>query len=128
MLPTADAIWVSNELSRRFGLPYWQFTLTATDANRFALRIARAVTGRNRVLVFNWCYHGTGDETFITLKDGVPGPRKGNLGAAVSPAETTRVVEFNDVDALAEALSRKIAAGEFSSRGVNDVLKKRRLP
>ena len=110
MLPTADAIWVSNELSRRFGLPYWQFTLTATDANRFALRIARAVTGRNRILVFNWCYHGTVDETFITLQDSAPVPRKGNLGPAVNPAETTRVVEFNDVDALADALSHEDVA------------------
>ncbi len=110
MLPTEDAIWVSNELSNRFGLPYWQFTLTATDANRFALRIARAVTGRNKVLVFNWCYHGTVDETFITLRNGTSGPRKGNLGPAVNPAETTRVVEFNDIDALAEALSHEDVA------------------
>ena len=110
MLPTEDAIWVSKELANRFGLPYWQFTLTATDANRFALRIARAVTGRNKVLVFNWCYHGTVDETFITLRNGTSGPRKGNLGPAVNPAETTRVVEFNDIDALAEALSHEDVA------------------
>ncbi len=110
MLPTEDAIWVSKELANRFGLPYWQFTLTATDANRFALRIARAVTGRNKVLVFNWCYHGTVDETFITLHGGTVGPRKGNLGPAVNPAETTRVVEFNDIDALAEALSHEDVA------------------
>ena len=97
MLPTEDAIWVGEELARRFGLPYWQTTLTATDANRFAIRLARHVTERPKILVFNWCYHGTVDETFITLKDGVAGPRSGNLGPPVDPTETTRVVEFNDV-------------------------------
>lgn len=110
MLPTEDAIWVGEELSRRFGLPYWQFTLTATDANRFALRIARAITRRKRVLVFNWCYHGTVDETFITLSDGSTAPRKGNLGYAVSPTETTEVVEFNDLAALEKALAKQDVA------------------
>ncbi|HVM25141.1 MAG TPA: aspartate aminotransferase family protein [Candidatus Limnocylindrales bacterium] len=105
MLPTEDAIWVGEELARRFGLPFWQFTLTATDANRFAIRLARQVTRRPKVLVYNYCYHGTVDETFITLRDGVPGPRDGNLGPPVDPALTTRVVEWNDVDALDEALA-----------------------
>ena len=73
MLPTEDAIWVGEELARRFGLPYWQTTLTATDANRFAIRLARHITERPRILVFNWCYHGTVDETFVTLRDGTPG-------------------------------------------------------
>lgn len=68
MLPTSDAAWVGKELQRRFGLQYWQFALTATDANRFAIRLARHVTGRPKVLVFNWCYHGTVDEAFITLQ------------------------------------------------------------
>ncbi|HKX25057.1 MAG TPA: aminotransferase class III-fold pyridoxal phosphate-dependent enzyme, partial [Actinomycetota bacterium] len=67
MLPTEDAIWVGEELARRFGVPRWQFTLTATDANRFAIRIAREITGRPKILVFNYCYHGTVDESFITL-------------------------------------------------------------
>ena len=62
MLPTEDAAWVGEELARRFGLPFWQFALTATDANRFALRLAREVTGRGKVLVFDWCYHGSVDE------------------------------------------------------------------
>jgi glutamate-1-semialdehyde 2,1-aminomutase len=106
MLPTEDAIWVGEELSRRFGLPYWQTTLTATDANRFAIRLARHITRRPRILVFNWCYHGTVDETFITLKDGAAGPRSGNLGPPVDPATTTRVVEFNDIPALEAALAR----------------------
>ncbi len=105
MLPTEDALWVSEELARRFGLPYWQFTLTATDANRFAIRLARTITGRRLICVFNWCYHGTVDETFITLNDGRPGPRPGNRGMPVNPTLTTRVVEFNDVDALEAALA-----------------------
>jgi len=105
MLPTEDAIYVGEELARRFGLPYWQTTLTATDANRFALRLARHITGRKKILVFNWCYHGTVDETFVTLKDGLAVPRKGNTGPAINPAETTRVIEFNDIKALEAALA-----------------------
>ncbi|MFN8494928.1 MAG: transaminase [Caldilineaceae bacterium] len=105
MLPTADAIWVGQELQRRFGLDYWQFTLTATDANRFAIRVAREITERPKILVFNWCYHGTVDETFITLHDGVPGPRPGNVGPSVNPTVTTKVVEFNDLAALEAALA-----------------------
>ncbi len=105
MLPTADAVWVGQELQRRFGLDYWQFTLTATDANRFAIRIAREITERPKILVFNWCYHGTVDETFITLNEGVPGPRPGNVGPPVNPTMTTKVVEFNDLAALEAALA-----------------------
>ncbi len=110
MLPTEDALWVGAELARRFGLPRWQFALTATDANRFVIRLARHVTGRPKVLVFNWCYHGTVDETFATLADGVVGPRRGNLGPPVDPALTTRVVEFNDVQALEAALAPRDVA------------------
>jgi len=98
MLPTEDAIWLGEELTRRFGMRYWQFALTATDANRFAIRIAREITGRRKILVHNWCYHGTVDETFITLRDGVAGARRGNIGPPVDPAFTTRVVEFNDLN------------------------------
>jgi glutamate-1-semialdehyde 2,1-aminomutase len=104
MLPTEDVIWVGEELQRRFGLPFWQFTLTATDANRFAIRMAREITQRKYILVFNYCYHGSVDETFITLNPGGPGPRQGNLGPPVNPIETTKVIEFNDVDALEAAL------------------------
>jgi glutamate-1-semialdehyde 2,1-aminomutase len=104
MLPTEDSIYVGEDLKRRFGLPYWQFTLTATDANRFAIRIAREITQRSRILVFHYCYHGTVDETFATLHEGVVGPRRGNIGPPVSPVETTRVVEFNDLNALENAL------------------------
>jgi glutamate-1-semialdehyde 2,1-aminomutase len=110
MLPSEDALWVGEELGRRFGLPYWQFALTATDANRFAIRLARAVTGRPKILVFNWCYHGTVDETFATLVDGRVREREWNVGAPVDPAETTRVVEFNDV----EALERELAHGDVA--------------
>ena len=104
MLPTEDAVWVGEELQRRFHLPYWQFALSATDANRFSIRLARQITGRSKILVFNWCYHGSVDETFITLEDGVSKPRRGNVGPPVDPSVTTKVVEFNDVDALEKAL------------------------
>jgi glutamate-1-semialdehyde 2,1-aminomutase len=106
MLPSEDALWVGQEMQRRFGLPSWQFALTATDANRFAIRIARAITGRPKILVFNWCYHGTVDETFATLdSQGNVVAREGNIGPPVPLAETTRVVEFNDVEALRRELS-----------------------
>ena len=111
MLPTEDSIWVGEEMARRFGLPYWQFCLTATDANRFTIRLARALTGRPKILVYNWCYHGTVDETFATIDEhGVTGPRLGNVGPPVDPAVTTRVVEFNDLDALEEALAHEDVA------------------
>jgi glutamate-1-semialdehyde 2,1-aminomutase len=111
MLPGEDAILVAEELQKRFNLPYWQFALTATDANRFSIRLARQITGRPKILVFNWCYHGTVDETFITLEaNGASGPRRGNIGPPVNPAVTTKVVEFNDVDALERAL----AAGDVA--------------
>jgi glutamate-1-semialdehyde 2,1-aminomutase len=104
MLPSEDAIWVAEELQKRFALPFWQFALTATDANRFSIRLARHVTGRSKILVFNWCYHGTVDESFITLHNGVAEARRGNIGPPVDPPVTTKVVEFNDADALEEAL------------------------
>jgi len=104
MLPTEDSIWVGRELQRRFGLPYWQVAMTATDANRFAIRLARQLTGRRLILVHNWCYHGTVDETIITINNGVPGPKPGNIGPAVDPALTTKVVEINDLAALKRAL------------------------
>src|SRR5713101_4231999 len=106
MLPGEDAIFVAEELQRRFGLKYWQFALTATDANRFSIRLARQITERPKILVFNWCYHGTVDESFITLQaDGTARARSGNIGPPVDPAVTTKVVEFNDVSALEQALA-----------------------
>jgi len=104
MLPSEDAVWVGEELQKRFQVPYWQFALSATDANRFSIRLARQITGRGKILVFNWCYHGSVDETFITLEDGVSKPRRGNVGPPVDPSVTTKVVEFNDIDALEKAL------------------------
>jgi glutamate-1-semialdehyde 2,1-aminomutase len=101
MLPTEDAAWVGDELARRFGLPYWQFSLTATDANRWLLRMCRQVTRRPKVAVFNWCYHGSVDEAFVTLD----GSRDGNVGPMVDPVETTRVAEFNEIDSVGAALA-----------------------
>ncbi|HEX5027498.1 MAG TPA: aspartate aminotransferase family protein [Gaiellaceae bacterium] len=106
MLPSEDGLWVAEELTRRFRVSAWQFALTATDANRFAIRLARHLTERSTILVFNWCYHGTVDETFAALgADGEVRARSGNLGPPVDPAVTTRVVEFNDVEALERALA-----------------------
>ncbi|HEX6330632.1 MAG TPA: aspartate aminotransferase family protein [Actinomycetota bacterium] len=110
MLPTEDSIRVGAEMQRRFGLPYWQFCLTATDANRFTIRLARAITGRPKILVFNYCYHGSVDETIITIQDGAAGPRPGSIGPPVDPTETTRAVEFNDVEALEAALAHEDVA------------------
>ena len=105
MLPTEDSIWVGGEMARRFGLPYWQFCLTATDANRFVLRLARAITERPKILVYNWNYHGSVDETVATLgSDGRVEPRHGSVGPQVDPSVTTKVIEWNDLDALERAL------------------------
>ncbi len=105
MLPTEDSIWVGEELQRRFGLAHWQVAMTATDANRFAIRLARQITGRPKILVHNWCYHGSVDETIVTLQNGRVGPRPGNIGPAIDPALTTKVVEINDIPALEAALA-----------------------
>lgn len=112
MLPTADAAWNGRELQSRFGMKYWQFATSATDANRFALRLARQVTGRSKIIVFNWCYHGTVDETIASMApDGKTIARKGNLGQPVDPEVTTKVIEWNDIDALEAALKdRDVAA------------------
>lgn len=110
MLPTEDSIWVGEELTRRFGLPYWQTAISATDANRFALRLARHITKRQYILVFNYCYHGTVDETFVILQDGVPMSRHGNIGPQIDPLNTTKVVEFNDLPALEKALESEDVA------------------
>ncbi len=105
MLPSEDAEWVAAELSRRFGMAQWSFALSATDANRWALRLARLATGRPQVLVFSYCYHGSVDETFVLAgPDGTTVSRPGNVAPAVDPAVTTVAVEFNDLDAVARAL------------------------
>lgn len=104
MLPNANAVWVADELERRFGLPHWQLAMTATDANRFVLRFARHVTGRPKILVMDWCYHGTVDETLVILDGDCVVSRPGAIGPQVDPALTTKVVPFNDADALEAAL------------------------
>jgi glutamate-1-semialdehyde aminotransferase len=115
MLPSEAAIDAAEELTRRFGLPLWQLCLTATDANRFVLRIARAITKRPKILVHNWCYHGTVDETFAIARPGgaagAAQTRPGNTGPQVDPATTTRVVEINDLAATEAAL----AAGDVAA-------------
>jgi glutamate-1-semialdehyde 2,1-aminomutase len=107
MLPTDDAVAVSSELARRFGLPLWQFTVSATDANRHAIRYSRLITGKQKVFVIDRCYHGSVDETFATLDAaGNTVMREGNIGAPVALNVTTRVVEFNDLGAMEDALKK----------------------
>lgn len=122
MLPSETAAAVGEKLAARFGLPYWQFALTATDANRFALRLARSLTGKDKVVVMNWCYHGTVDETFAVLDaDGNVVPRPGSSGAAVHPSLTTRVVEFNDIDALRAALRHGDVAAVLTEPALTNI-------
>ena len=112
MMPTEDAEWVGAELTRRFGLPLWSFSLTATDANRWAIRLVRAITGRPRVLVNSYCYHGSVDESLIVVgPDGEGQSREGNVGAPVDVTQTSRVAEFNDLDAL----ERQLAHGDTAA-------------
>jgi glutamate-1-semialdehyde 2,1-aminomutase len=104
MLPSEDAIWVGEELARRFGLPYWQIYTTATDADRFAIRFARMATGRHLVVVFDGCYHGSVDEALVSVKDG-PGRAQHRQVIGALPNVASRVIQFNDVDALEKALA-----------------------
>jgi glutamate-1-semialdehyde 2,1-aminomutase len=105
MLPTDDALAVSKELARRFHLPLWQFTVSATDANRHVIRYARLITGKKKIIVIDRCYHGSVDESFATLdSSGATITREGNIGAPVPLDLTTRVVEFNDLSGMEEAL------------------------
>ncbi|MFK4149175.1 transaminase [Streptomyces sp. NPDC004065] len=112
MLPTEDAEWVGAELTRRFGLARWSFSLTATDANRWAIRLARAVTGRPKILVNSYCYHGSVDESLIVEgPDGRGTAREGNVGAPCDVTLTSRVAEFNDLDRL----ERELAHGDVAA-------------
>jgi len=112
MLPTADAEWVAHELSRRFGLSQWSFSLSATDANRWLLRLVRLVTQRPKILVFSYSYHGSVDETFVVIDEhGRAAVRPGSVAPAVDPTTTTRVVEFNDL----EALERELRGGDVAA-------------
>ncbi len=111
MLPSEDAGAVGELMAERFGLRNWQFTVSATDANRFLVRLCRQVSGRPKILVHNHCYHGSVDETVVTIgPDGRPAPRYGSVGPPVDPAETTRVVEINDVEALERELAHEDVA------------------
>jgi glutamate-1-semialdehyde 2,1-aminomutase len=122
MLPTADAEWVGAELTRRFGLPLWSFTLTATDANRWAIRLARLATGRPKILTFAYCYHGSVDEAFA-----VPGPdgeavsRAGNAGAPVPLHMTTRVAEFNDLGSVEAQLAHGDVAAILTEPALTNI-------
>ncbi|MFF3313412.1 transaminase [Streptomyces sp. NPDC002952] len=112
MLPTEDAEWVGAELTRRFGLARWSFSLTATDANRWAIRLARAVTGRPKILVNSYSYHGSVDESLIVVgPDGHGTARPGNVGAPCDVTLTSRVAEFNDLDQL----ERELAHGDVAA-------------
>jgi glutamate-1-semialdehyde 2,1-aminomutase len=107
MLPSENAAVVSDLLRQRFGLPLWQFTVSATDANRHVIRYSRMITGRSKIVVIDRCYHGSVDETFATLDDaGFTVKREGNIGAPVDLDVTTRVVEFNDLSAMEAALAQ----------------------
>lgn len=106
MLPSPDAAHVGDLLARRFGLPRWQIATTASDANRFAIRAARAATGRPRILVFDGAYHGAVDESFVELgHNGQPANKSGLVGEPRDLTELTRVVAFNDLDGLEWALA-----------------------
>jgi glutamate-1-semialdehyde 2,1-aminomutase len=112
MLPTEDAEWVGAELTRRFGVDRWSFALTATDANRWAIRLVRALTDRPKILFHSYCYHGSVDESLIVAgPDGEGMSRPGNVGAPVDVTETSRVAEFNDL----EGLERQLAHGDIAA-------------
>jgi len=121
MLPTQDAAWVAAELTRRFGAAQWSFTLTATDANRWAIRLARQLTRRPKIAVFSYCYHGSVDEAFIVATQTGPRARAGNVGAPVDPRETTRVVEFNDAAALERELSHHDVAAVLMEPALTNI-------
>ena len=111
MLPSSDISWVANHLAERFRMSKWQFCLSATDANRFSLRIARALSGKPKIVVNDWCYHGTVDETLVILdEEGRTVSRPGAIGPQVDPGATTLAVPFNDLDAMERAL----ASGEIA--------------
>jgi glutamate-1-semialdehyde 2,1-aminomutase len=122
MMPTVDASWVATELARRFGLPYWSFSLTATDANRWAIRLARAVTGRPKILVNSYCYHGTVDESLIVVgPEGIGINREGNVGAPVDVTTTSRVAEYNDLEGLERELAHRDVAAVLMEPALTNI-------
>lgn len=106
MLPTEDAVVVADELAKRFKLPFWQVTSSASEANRAVIRWARGITGRDKVLVFNGCYHGAVDDVFVDLRDGLPELRRSLVGQVYDVRAHTVVIEFNDLAALEAALAK----------------------
>ncbi len=122
MLPTGDAEWVGAELTRRFGLPLWSFTLTATDANRWAIRLARLATGRRKILTFAFCYHGSVDEAFaVPGPDGTAVARAGLVGAPVPLSQTTRVAEFNDLAGVEAQLAHGDVAAILTEPALTNI-------
>jgi glutamate-1-semialdehyde 2,1-aminomutase len=122
MLPIEDAAWVGQELSRRFGLPLWSFTLSGTDSNRWALRIARLVTGKQKVLAFAYGYHGTVDETFVVMGAGGEAvARPGNVGPPVPLSTTTRVAEFNDLASVERVLKHSDIAAIITEPALTNI-------
>ena len=122
MLPTEDAQWVGAELTRRFGLPLWSFTLSATDANRWAIRLARLATGRPKILVFGYCYHGSVDEAFaLPGPDGKTESRPGNVAPPVDLDLTTRSVPWNDLDAVEKALAHGDVAAILTEPALTNI-------
>jgi glutamate-1-semialdehyde 2,1-aminomutase len=121
MLPNEDAEWVAAEMSRRFGLPQWSFTLSATDANRWLLRLVRLVTKRPKILVFSYSYHGSVDETFVIATPDGARSRPGNVAPAVDPSTTTRVVEFNDLEALEAELAHGDVAAVLTEPAMTNI-------
>jgi len=122
MMPSVDAQWVGAELARRFGLPYWSFALTATDANRWAIRLARAVTGRPKILFNNYCYHGSVDESLIVIgPDGEGISRPGNVGAPSDVTLTSRVAEYNDLEGLERQLARSDVAAVLMEPALTNI-------
>jgi glutamate-1-semialdehyde 2,1-aminomutase len=122
MMPTVDAAWVGAELTRRFGMPYWSFSLTATDANRWAIRLARALTRRPRVLVFSYCYHGSVDESLIVVgPSGHATSREGNVGAPSDVTVTSRVAEFNDLEGLERELAHEDVAAVLMEPALTNI-------
>ena len=122
MLPTKDAAAVSTELAKRFGVPLWQFTVSATDANRHVIRYSRLITKKSKIIVIDRCYHGSVDETFATLdSSGKTVSREGNIGAPVELDKTTRVVPFNDLDAMKNALQKNDVAAILMEPAMTNV-------
>ena len=122
MLPTKDANFVSAELAKRFGLPLWQFTVSATDANRHVIRYSRLITRRKKIIVIDRCYHGSVDESFATLDNqGNTVAREGNIGAPVELDQTTRVVAFNNLDDMKRALEHNDVAAILMEPAMTNV-------